>query len=356
MEILEIIADASLSGGPKHVFTLVKKLSKYFKITTVCPQGHLAKQLQDAALEKKIINFEGAFDLSSIRALRAYVKINRPKLVHAHGIRAGIATYFAITFLPTKLVYTEHLYTDEYHLTSVFREFMQTFFLGLVCRRSKVVIAPSMAVKKFLIGRFSIEDSKIQIVANGLDDFHFPFKKLLHPTVGFVGGSGPTKGLPLLLSAMSIVGERNPDIRLQIVGAVDKSSRRLLENCEFLGADVDVEKTIGSWRTLMVPSTTESFGQVILEAAIVGIPVIATKAGALPEIVHDLVNGFLVEKTDVKGLAEAIIRVVTDEKAAKMMGEKNRQLYERNFTSDIMSLKVKEIYDKVIKNESKSNS
>lgn len=351
MDILEIIADASLSGGPKHVLTLTNKLSKFFKITTVCPAGYLSKELKGFALSNKIINFKSSFDPKSILYLRSFIKKHQPKLIHAHGVRAGIITYFAILFLPVKFIYTEHLYTSDYHLKSSLREFVQTTALGFVCRRAIKIIAPSQAVKDFLLSRFQIKKTKILIVTNGLDDFKVLKKDCRTPTIGFIGGSNPVKGLPLLISAMSIVNEKNPKIKLQILGDVDMKVRQNAVNVEFLKSSEVVNDVIGSWQVLVVPSITESFGQVVLEAAIAGIPVIATKVGALPELVKNCVNGLLVEKGDVRGLARAILELSNDSGTLRKMGDRNRQLYERNFTSEIMSLKIRDIYVKIINNE-----
>ncbi len=352
MDILEVIADPSLSGGPKHVLTLVKQLSNTFKIATVCPRGYLSQELESASLDCKTINLKSIFDLGSISSLRAYIKGFHPKLVHAHGVRAGIITYFAILFIHVSFIYSEHLYTSEYHLENPMREFFQLTLLGLVCRRAKKIIVPSQCVKSFLLKRFSLGEAKIIVVANGVDDFKVVHREGTIATIGFIGGSGRTKGLPLLLSAVRQINADAQKVKLQVLGEVNTDFKHY-QDVELLGSVKDISEPMGSWRALVVPSTTESFGQVVLEAAVASLPVVATKAGALPEIVKDNYNGLLVGKNDLNGLVGAISKILADKNLAKKMGENNRKLYERKFTSKTMSSQIGEVYAKIMSDENK---
>lgn len=355
IDVVEVIADSSLSGGPKHVLTLVKALSHNLNIVTVCPEGYLPEQIKQSSLKSKIINFKNIFDLRSIRLLRRYIKTGKPKIIHAHGVRAGIITYFSILFLGSKFIYTEHLYTDDYHLDNPVREILQLFLLGFVLRRANVIVAPSQAVKRFLTNRFFISKNKVLVIANGIDDFKVETKNKTKPTVGFIGGMSKTKGLPILLSAMTYVNSKNSDVKLEIIGDVPASFESSA-NIEVLGPSPDVSKIISSWDALVVPSISESFGQVVLEAAVAGVPVIASHVGGLPEIVEQGYNGIFFDKDNSQSLASAILRVAKESVNFKKMGENNRKLYERKFTSQIMASNYLELYGKIIGDENKKNN
>jgi glycosyltransferase involved in cell wall biosynthesis len=128
----------------------------------------------------------------------------------------------------------------------------------------------------------------------------------------------PRKGVHVLIKALSIVKQRIHDIKTTIAGPVDpqylkqlkKLSRELsLENnVTFLGLIEEERKyyIIKAHRLLVLPSLKDYHPIVLLEAQALGIPVIASRVGAISEIVKDKETGILVEPGNVLELAKAI--------------------------------------------------
>jgi glycosyltransferase involved in cell wall biosynthesis len=83
---------------------------------------------------------------------------------------------------------------------------------------------------------------------------------------------------------------------------------------------------------LVAPSRVEPFGLVVIEAAAVGTPVVACRVGGIPEIIEDNASGLLVEPDDVRGLADAIRRMLSEPELRNQFASALFQRVEANFT------------------------
>lgn len=344
IKVLEIIADASLSGGPRHILTLAQSLDKkQFNAIIVCPDGWLNTEAKLNNIET--INYNHAKDLKKI------IIDEKPNIVHAHGVRAGWQTYNALKNIDVKFIYSEHLYTNEYHLADPLREWLQKQGLKLVLNRADAVITPSKAVRNFLVKSLKIDDSKINIVPNGLKDYNIPNTNVKEK-IGFIGGLNRQKGINTLISAMIIVSREFPKLVLEIIGDGEEKNK-LLDlisnkniNVKLLGQKPFISEFLAAWKFLVIPSVSESFGQTALEAMIAKKSVIASCVGGLPEIVKNKENGLLFEAGNVKELAQKIKYLLKNPKIAKSMGETGRQMYEKYYTDKIMTSNIEKIYQK----------
>jgi L-malate glycosyltransferase len=98
---------------------------------------------------------------------------------------------------------------------------------------------------------------------------------------------------------------------------------------------------------LLLPSQTESFGLVALEAMACEVPVLATNVGGIPEVVEDGETGFLFEVGDVDRMAEAAMRVLTDDGLRGALGRNGRMVAARFATEKIIP-QYEELYRSVI--------
>ena len=93
----------------------------------------------------------------------------------------------------------------------------------------------------------------------------------------------------------------------------------------FLGKQDSIGQWIGTSDLLLLPSLTESFGLVALEAMACGVPVVASRVGGLPEVVTDGEEGFLVEPGDIPGMARRALEILTRETLAERMAQNGRR-------------------------------
>ena len=86
----------------------------------------------------------------------------------------------------------------------------------------------------------------------------------------------------------------------------------------------------------------------ILEAMAASKPVVATRVGAIPNVINHGENGLLVEPRDKDGLRNAIASLLADPDRCHTMGVKAHEWVSRNYTSEAMALKYRQLYDEIL--------
>jgi glycosyltransferase involved in cell wall biosynthesis len=172
----------------------------------------------------------------------------------------------------------------------------------------------------------------------------------------YVGRIHHDKGIKVLLDAMARLGEVAPP--LKIVGAGSEARRwqsyadtlGLTDRVNWLGFCAEQELS-GLYRGSLVvvnPSMlNETFGLTCLEALAHGRPVIASRVGALPEVVDDMRDGILVRAGSTEDLADGILRMAGDPTCAHEMGLRGREKVGREFSRSRHYDDLMEIYGKV---------
>lgn len=148
------------------------------------------------------------------------------------------------------------------------------------------------------------------------------------PRALYVGSLERVKNIAALVEAWPAVVEQVPGARLTIVGSGSESPLVEALVASFPGSAVwhpqldraGVAQALDDSTLLVLPSETEGFGRVIVEAFQRARPVVATSAGAIPELVADD-RGILVEPGDLDGLAAAITRVLSQPALAARLSE-----------------------------------
>jgi glycogen(starch) synthase len=161
------------------------------------------------------------------------------------------------------------------------------------------------------------------------------------PCLVCLGRLVPAKGFDLALEALSLLLGRFPHVRLIIVGdgserpALERKAARLgiEEAVEFVGW-VEPDKVpafLATATAVLMPSRNEGLPLVGIQAAMMGLPIVAARAGGLSEIVLDGETGLLVDVGDVDGLAEAIAYLLDRPEVAIEFGHAARQRAEELF-------------------------
>jgi len=178
-----------------------------------------------------------------------------------------------------------------------------------------------------------IDRAKVSVVYNGIDprpfeearptDLELPANAFVF---GFVGRLEVRKGLIDLVTAWSKVSSALPGAWLVIAGkgADEQQARDVLAgatNVKWLGYRADVPEVLASFDVLVTPSHWEGFGLVAAEGLAARVPVVATRASSLPEIIDDRVTGRLVPPHDPESLADALIEAAGNRAANLRMVE-----------------------------------
>ena len=226
--------------------------------------------------------------------------------------------------------------------------------------------AVSYADHRFVVSKYWKEYLEKQygydstVTYNGIDlsDFDIrPNRASERPTVLFVGGLEPRRGLEYLVLAMEAVIHHIPEARLI---AVAKTGFRGTDDWRFFEQlanragvrdrmefheSVSQETLLGFYSecdVLVLPSKTEGWGLSLMEAMACRKPVIASRVGGIPELVRDGREGLLVEAGDVSELALAIVKLLGDEKLRSRMGQAGRARVERFSWDDTARVVIRE--------------
>jgi glycosyltransferase involved in cell wall biosynthesis len=252
-------------------------------------------------------------------------------------------------------------------LPTLARGFFTTLSERAVLRGADSVIAVSRFTRDSLVRYGGVRGDKITVVANGIDIEPFLGSKdngvfRARQSLGskrvilFVGRLGPSKGLEDLVRAFGKAKARLGPACLVIVGSGQEEYtgrlRRLAASLG-LGQDVvftgrvnsaDLHEAYASSSVVVLPSLMEGFGISLLEAMAAGKPCIATRVGAIPEIVLPGESGLLVSPGDPDALSTAIAQMTGRPEEAWAMGEKGRELVRDAYTLEQMVSKTQAVY------------
>ncbi|MCZ6688654.1 MAG: glycosyltransferase [Planctomycetota bacterium] len=194
--------------------------------------------------------------------------------------------------------------------------------------RSDGVIVPSKAIREGLMKEQSLPERIFTIIPHGVaipagGPSQRPEKGNGNgegPTVGCVANFNPRKDHESLIEAFRMVSDDIPAARLILVGSgpLEAELRErvanagLREKVQFLGTRTDVPSLLPGFDLLVLPSLTEGFGRVLIEAMAAGVPVIASAVGGVPEVVSDGWSGLLVRPRSPDDLHGAILRLLSD--------------------------------------------
>jgi len=275
--------------------------------------------------------------------------IERVVLMQSQDIHlASLAAYF---WPSAKLVFYQQM--DSRHNK---RDFWHTWIFS----KLSLWITLTHGMRENVLSCTRMAGGKVKVVPLGTDIHRFDpahfnrpearsFFGLPHDKkiIGVLGRLDPGKGQEVLLRAIPEVAKHNPDVLLVIAGdetAGEPGYKAYLEelsreigvdrHVKFLPFTDDVPRLMAALDIFVLPSFSETFGLVVIEAMAMEKPVIATNAGGLPEIITDGKTGLLIAPRNVEAVANAIEKILDDEKLRTSLAHAARQEALRRFSMD----------------------
>jgi glycosyltransferase involved in cell wall biosynthesis len=339
INMMVVIHSLAGGGAERVVVNLLKAMDRRdFSITLVLFEGYFDYTPPDN-VEISILQVPSSTNILKqtrgfilkIFLLARLIRKKKPDIILSLISAANIITILAdsLSGMQSKVIVVEQnnpsesLKNDRYG--SITGPLMKYFY-----PKAERIIAASEGIKNDLSRNFGLPEAMIDLIYNPVDieeiellsreEVTHPWFHENVPILVSVGRLTKQKGYPYLISAFSLVKQTLP-CRLLIIGSGEDKGTLLqavnelgLSNdIEFLGFQRNPFKYMARSGLFILSSLYEGFGNVIVEAMALGLPVISTDCKSGPsEIIENRKNGVLVPIKDEKALAEAILDVLTN--------------------------------------------
>jgi N-acetyl-alpha-D-glucosaminyl L-malate synthase BshA len=285
-------------------------------------------------------------------------------VLHVHyAVPNAVSAVLAREILaPLPLPVVTTLHGTDVTLVGADPNYLETTRWGIT--QSDAVTAVSESLRQTTVEQLGIQND-IRVIPNFIDPVRYeqarggpgarrwaePGERLLVHISNF----RPVKRVIDVVETFRRVYRQIPSARLLMVG--DGPERgRVEQHCRenglchaitFVGSLPLIEEVLVGADLFLLPSESESFGLAALEAMSCEVPVIASQAGGLPEVVEHGRSGYLCPVGDVDGMAEAALRLLGDEPMRRAFGEAGRRRAVEVFGQDAVVAQYREIYERV---------
>lgn len=221
---------------------------------------------------------------------------------------------------------------------------------GFVLSWSDRVIVNSHYLRRQFFG--TLGDDRVRVIWNGVDLDTGPAMRSTVPAgvpagvplIAICGRLQERKGIPDFLAAVALLQRDHPNAHHLVIGEGQAEYLRglheqvhrmgLAGRVHFLGCRSDVLELLSCVDVVVSAATLEPFGRTLVEAMVLGVPVVATRSGGPEEIVEDGKSGYLVGVGDVAAMAGRIAALLDDPVRARAMGMVGRQRALSHFSLD----------------------
>lgn len=317
MTIIQVMHSHSLGGVERHVVLLSRELSRRgHKVIVACPsRSWIWDALEGSTVTTWHIAMDGLGDSTSVGRLSKLVHNGKADVLHAHLPRGTFYAAKAGNRSGVPVIATAHSGDSTKHYEAADR-----------------IICVAEAVRRCL-SRNDIPEEKLRVIYNGILPPSPPPSPAIRAAVRYSWGMGddnkvvgmlarliPEKGADLLVTLAERWANLHPEVRFVIAGPGAASDEALIRSeirgrglggiVQVVGRVANPYEALASFDVLSVPSRRESFPAVIPEAFALGVPVVATQVGGIPEIVEDGSTGFLFPVDDLDGFSTALERAL----------------------------------------------
>lgn len=363
LRVLHVDSERPWRGGEQQVLLLMRRQrDRGDEPHLAAPgEGALFRRAMDESFPAHRVEMRGTWDVASALALAKLHRTVEPDIVHWHAARAHALGAIAALLAPGPAL-----------LLSRRVDFPVRRSLGsrlLYSLRIDGIVAISEAVRGALI-QSGVAPRKIRVVPSGIDlgplagTSGSETRSAVRARLGIgdrevlglnVAALAPHKAQSDLLRAAALARPRAPRLRIWIAGEgpleekllAERRTLGLEQTVRFLGFREDVPDLLRAADFFCISSRLEGMGTSILEGMAAGLPVVATRAGGIPEIVEDGWTGDLVPPGEPGAFAEALVAVAADPERRALMGARARERA-LDFSADRTAEMTRRLYADVL--------
>lgn len=335
-------------GGLEHYCgdSIIRLNQRGYKVLAVVPpDSSLGNYLSKSGCETIPMRAYRYFSPLTTLKLAGLFKRNNVKALHLHRTHdLGVALPAAIIAGVKSRVFTLQMESDRRK---------QDIYHRWIYGKLTKVLTITERMRQLVIDNVAVDPAKVECLYYGIDtegiraeivskseirrQWNIPEDAFV---IGIVGRlERINKGQDSVIQAAELLTDKIPNLAVMIVGdesigqsgelrELQRMSDRLKGRVQivFTGYQHPPGEIVPAFDVSVLASLKESFGLVVIEAQALGVPVIGTNAGGVPEIITDGVNGLLVPPRDANALANAIERIYTDSEFRRSIanaGQKN---------------------------------
>jgi L-malate glycosyltransferase len=303
----------------------------------------------------KIINADRNSIVGSIIiffAILKYIKNNRIRIIHSHHRYFDLLSFFLKKITAVKTVITVH--------SKVFKKKLFSY-------KSDKVIVVSKAIKKHIIDNFNIDPEKIELINNFVDKDEINitqnkdeiFSQIgLNRNISLLGYFGRLdireKGVDILLDALEKIIDKIPFVFLILVGSgIDELLLKEIALKKrlpvlFLGSIENIWNYLNACDLVILPSRIEPFNLVMIEAGLLGKPLIGADIDGIAETIEDKNTGILFRHGNAEDLKNKIIELLPDKNCMERIGQNLKIEVYKTYTSDSIIPQIEGFYDRLL--------
>ncbi len=279
-------------------------------------------------------------------------------IVHVHFLRAD-AIGLVATFHPDSVI---TVWGSDARPVGDGGDGRRLWLKKATLRKAKLVTATNEFLK-LCVHKLVPDIERIEVVSFGVFPHELTSTVNEHDSIRFIFAKPnliPLYGIDLLIKAFIVVSEQLPDVSLTVVGDGDKE---FVDNLKMKIKSNGIESKV-IFRSklsraelfdemvnsdiMVQPSRWESFGVVMLEGMSVGLPVISTNVGGVPEIVRHDVTGKIVPADNLEALTTAMINLATDSALRERLGQEGKRMVAEEYNFKIHGNKMNDLYYELV--------
>lgn len=376
LKILFLITKSNWGGAQRYVYDLATSLKQRHDVSVALGgEGRLAELLRAQHILIHAISSLGRDvrlknEFSSFLECYRLLRRERPDVFHVNSSKAG-----ALGALAGRLARVPHIvFTAHAWAWNEERPWYARVIIALLHWLTVILAHRTIAVSHSIYDQmagFPFTARRMRVIHLGITplpllsraqartQFFARFPELAAHNdavwVATIAELHPIKGIPYLLDAMRLLHTTHPHTVAVIIGTGDEYNAlehairdRALTHVVYLaGYIADAATLLSAFDLFVLPSLSEAFGYVLIEAGAASLPVIATNVGGIPDIIGDD-GGMLVPPRNASLLADAITSSIDDPSAARVLGLTLEKRVREYFTKERMVDETETLYRDLI--------